>query len=195
MKIVIHTCCADCFLNTLNYLSANKNYKKNLEIVSFFFNPNIHPRSEYMERLNALKKIISQQNYVDNIKLVIPEYRPKEYFEIIKKENNGFNNSNNNSCSKIQYRCLKCWTLRIRKLFEYSSEIGADAVTTTLLTSHYQNHEEILNIAKNISKEFNIDFIHIDSSCNCKHTGFYKQNFCGCCFSLTEKLLKKYEHF
>ena len=41
MKIVIHTCCADCFLNTLNYISANKNYKKNLEIVSFFFNPNM----------------------------------------------------------------------------------------------------------------------------------------------------------
>ncbi len=192
MKIVIHTCCADCFLNTLNYISANKSYKKNLEIISFFFNPNIHPRSEYLERLNALKKVISQQSIVDNIKLVVPEYKPKEYFESIQKKNYVDRNSNTDNSSKVQYRCLRCWALRIRKLFEYSLEVGADAVTTTLLTSHYQNHKEILNIAKIMSKEFNIKFIPIDSSCNCKNTGFYKQNFCGCCFSLTEKLLESY---
>lgn len=182
MKIVIHTCCADCFLNTLNYLSANK---KKLEVVSFFFNPNIHPRSEYLERLNALKKVISQQSVVENIKLVIPEYRPRQYFESI-----GEKKSNKN---KPLTRCQRCWTLRIKELFEYANQIGADAVTTTLLTSHYQNHEEILNISRNISNEFNIDFIPINSSCNCKHTGFYKQNFCGCCFSLTEKLMKSYD--
>ncbi len=179
MKILIHTCCADCFLNTLNYLKEKSLINSETEIVAFFFNPNIHPRAEYLERLNALKKVIEQLDD-RNIKLVIPDYKPKEYISMIR------GNEKNIKLS----RCNKCWNLRLEKSFEYAQEIGADTVTTTLLTSHYQNREDIRKIGKDISTKYNIDFLNIDSSCNCHNHGFYKQNYCGCCFSLTEKMLQ-----
>ena len=76
-KFLIHTCCADCFLNTIGYLENEGIINNQTEITSFFYNPNIHPRSEYIERLNALKKILSK-----DIKLVIPNYRPTDYSKV-----------------------------------------------------------------------------------------------------------------
>ena len=56
-NILIHTCCADCLLNTLSSLSKQK------DITVLFYNPNIHPRAEFLERLNAVKIVL--QEYPD----------------------------------------------------------------------------------------------------------------------------------
>ena len=76
-SILIHTCCADCLLNTLSSLKTQENP------TVLFYNPNIHPRAEFLERLNAIKIVLMDY---PNIKLIIPDYRPSEYFESIKKE-------------------------------------------------------------------------------------------------------------
>jgi predicted adenine nucleotide alpha hydrolase (AANH) superfamily ATPase len=167
-KILIHTCCADCFLNSLNYLKEESLINETTEIISFFYNPNIHPISEYRERLNALKKILPK-----NIKLIVPDYRPDEYFEKIKNVNN---------------RCESCWDLRIQKVFEFAKEKEITDVTTTLLVSHYQSRDKILKIGKDYELKYNINFIPMNSSHNCCNKGFYKQNYCGCCFSLVKKM-------
>ena len=73
--ILIHTCCADCLLNTLFCIGQTEN------ITVLFYNPNIHPRSEFQERVNAVKVILQKYPAVT---LAIPDYRPKEYFESIK---------------------------------------------------------------------------------------------------------------
>ena len=90
---------------------------KSTEIVSLYYNPNIHPKSEYMERLRALKNTISEIQE-KNIKLVVPDYKPKEYIQNIAKEGE---------------RCPKCWELRLRFLFDYAKLKGFNLVTSTLL--------------------------------------------------------------
>jgi len=170
-KILIHTCCADCFLNTLEYLEKEGIINNQTKVFSFFYNPNIHPKSEYIERLNALKKILR-----GNIKLIVPDYKPVEYFKSIKEE---------------KERCIGCWEIRLRKLFEYAKNNNICNVTSTLLVSLYQEREKILKIAERLNKEYELNFVNIDSRHNCKHKGFYKQNFCGCCYSLVEKMTKK----
>lgn len=182
MKLLIHTCCADCFLNTVNFLKQKKLICNETEIISYFFNPNIHPRSEYLERLNALKNVVGEEKEL-NIKLVIPDYKPKEYISAIRGHEENANLS----------RCKKCWNLRLEESFKYAKEIEVSHITTTLLTSHYQNNSDISQIANELSMKYGIEFIKIDSTCNCKNHGFYKQNYCGCCFSLTEKMLQ-YPH-
>lgn len=169
--LVVHTCCADCFLNTIDYLKENSLIKNNCKTIALYFNPNIHPRSEYVARLNALKKVASE-----DVEIVVPDYKPKEYFDSIEGK---------------PKRCLGCWELRLRRLFEFAKEKGYANLTTTLLVSQYQNREEILEIAREINKEYNLNFIEVDSSHNCNRKGFYKQNFCGCCFSLVERMLEK----
>ena len=57
-NLIIHTCCADCLLNALLYLKSRGVIDKETEITSLFYNPNIHPRSEYLERLKIEKEYI-----------------------------------------------------------------------------------------------------------------------------------------
>lgn len=169
MDILIHTCCADCLLNTMGEQLKEFSY-----LFIYFYNPNIHPKTEYNERLKALKSIITDKK---NIKLIIPDYKPKEYFQYITSSKN---------------RCSKCWELRLRKTFEYAKGHNIKNITTTLLTSHYQQRDKILKIGNRLAKEYNINFINIKRFTCTKHTGFYKQNYCGCCHSLVEKLNEKY---
>jgi predicted adenine nucleotide alpha hydrolase (AANH) superfamily ATPase len=170
MNILIHTCCADCLLNTIVEQLKEFSY-----LSIYFYNPNIHPKTEYNERLKALKLILKDKK---NIKLVIPDYKPKEYFQCITSPKN---------------RCSKCWELRLRKTFEYAKEHNIENVTTTLLTSHYQQRDKIIGIGEALSKEFGINFVHIERLEHIKHSGFYKQNYCGCCYSLVEKMDEKYK--
>lgn len=176
-QIAIHTCCADCLINLIHALEEEKQITSNTEIFLIFYNPNIHPRSEYLERLNALKKVITEVYTEWKIKLVIPEYKPKEYFESIKGK---------------EKRCLGCWQLRLQNAFEFAKSHNISYVSSTLLSSHYQDKEAIMNIAHNL-EDTNIHIIYPQQEheqlCN---RGFYKQNFCGCCYSLNERLWEKF---
>lgn len=176
-KILIHTCCADCLINLLTSLQEEKQISQETNITLLYYNPNIHPRSEYLERLNALKIVITEKYPNWKIKLVVPDYRPKEYFDaILGKEK----------------RCIGCWTLRISKLFQYAKEHNIPYVSSTLLSSHYQDKGTILNIAKELEDE-NIKMIYPQNEHECLcNRGFYKQNFCGCCYSLNLRLWEKY---
>jgi hypothetical protein len=79
------------------------------------------------------------------------------------------------------------------KTFEYAKEKGFEAVSSTLVTSHYQNKEKIGEIGKMLEKEFGIKFLVPEKvSSELKTSGFYKQNYCGCCYSLVEAWIEKF---
>ncbi len=50
-KILLHLCCAPCSPHPINLL------EKDFDITLFFYNPNIHPESEYIDRLEEVKKL------------------------------------------------------------------------------------------------------------------------------------------
>ena len=176
-EMVIHTCCADCLINLITFLHEENYISQDSRIILLYYNPNIHPRSEYMERLNAIKIVMKEKYSNWNMKLVVPDYKPKEFFDSVIGQKN---------------RCLGCWTLRIGQLFQYAKENNINYVSSTLLGSSYQDRDTILNIAKKLESE-NIKILYPQNEheCICNH-GFYKQNYCGCCYSLNLKLWEKY---
>jgi len=177
-KLLIHTCCADCLLNLLDALEQEEIINKDTKLTLLYYNPNIHPRTEYLERLNALKKIIGEGMIKQMVTLIIPEYRPKEYFDKISKE---------------KKRCIGCWRNRIEYLFKYASEHNFNFVSSTLLSSHYQDTETIKDLAQELETK-DIKTVYPQKAHeHIKTGGFYKQNFCGCCFSLSERMLEKYK--
>ena len=184
MKLLVHTCCADCLLKMADSLK-----NQSVEIVGYFYNPNIHPRSEYLARLNAAKKICEE----NKIKLIVADWGPKEYFRSLSsttKEDSPFDKKE----TLKPKRCEICWRLRLRKTFEYAKEKGFEEVSSTLITSHYQNKEKIIEIGKNLEKEFGIKFLVPEKvSSELKTSGFYKQNYCGCCYSLVEVWREKFK--
>jgi len=173
MKLLIHTCCADCLLHLLETLKTN-----DADVGVYFYNPNIHPQSEYFARLFALKKVLANMPY----KLIAPHWKPAEYFEAI----------GNNHEKKI--RCPKCWHLRLKSAFSYAKENNYDAVMTTMLTSNYLDREAIARMGVALGKQYGIEFLVLKKlECEIKTRGFYKQNYCGCIISLNERFGEKYK--
>lgn len=52
MKLLLHACCADCALKFAHSLDL-----KMSKFAVLYYNPNIHPKAEYLERLKALKLV------------------------------------------------------------------------------------------------------------------------------------------
>ena len=195
MKLLIHACCADCLLKFIDSIESENKEVFGIEI--YFYNPNIHPRSEYLARLKAIKKI-SEEN---KIKLIVADWSPREWFggTNLSKQNPPVSTEIETSSLKKggslknKTRCEGCWEVRLRKTFEYAKDKGFDKVSSTLLTSHYQDNKTIEKIAKELEGEYKIKFlVPKNVSKDLKTTGFYKQNYCGCCYSLVEAWGEKF---
>ena len=83
------------------------------------------------------------------------------------------------------------WVLEssFKRLFEYARDNNYINVTSFMWA--VQERTRIRIISRRLNREYGLNFVNIDSKHNCKHKGFYKQNFCGCCYSLVEKMTEK----
>lgn len=182
MKLLLHICCGPCALYPIKELLS----KKNDSVTGFYYNPNIHPPSEYKRRRDALVSANS------GIEIIYPPYKMEEYFTRI------FSNVVANGCSPLQDRCPACWKLRLEKTADFAKKNGFDAFTTTLLISPYQDHEKIKKIGERLAGEKGIKFYYQDfrlgfkdSQEEAKKDDLYRQKYCGCVFSELERVKVK----
>lgn len=175
MRLLLHICCAPCALAPIKAL-AEKKFEK---IVGYYYNPNIHPPSEYKRRMDSVRE--TEKNA--GIEVIYPQYRMEEYFRKV--------------LSKVDSpeRCSACWELRLSATADYAKENGFNAFTTTLLISPYQNHELLKEIGGNIAREKGMEFYYEDfrkvfreSQEEAKKNELYRQKYCGCVFSELERV-------
>ena len=91
-------------------------------------------------------------------------------------------------------RCLFCYRMRLEKTFRKGVEDKADAVTTTLLYSKYQRHDDIRKIGEELSAAYGVPFLYRDFRVGwsegveeSKALDMYRQPYCGCIFSEKER--------
>ena len=173
-KLLLHSCCAPCSSGVLDDL------RKEYDITVFFYNPNIFPLEEYEKRAQEQEKYLQQIG----ISYIICDYEPKEYQDFIKgleEEPEGGS------------RCSKCFELRLRKTAEYAKKHNYDMFTTTLSVSPHKNHNIINEIGNKIGEEVGVKFLeanfkkndgYLKSINNCKLYNIYRQNYCGCKYSM-----------
>ncbi len=179
MKLLMHTCCAPCSVYCIDSLR-----KENIEPVSYWYNPNIHPYIEYKTRRDTLI-----------------EYSKMANFELIINEEYGLKKFCKNVIDDIEKRCINyCYPVRLEQTANYAKENGYDAFTTTLLVSPYQKHDELKKICEKIAKQYNIDFLYRDfregfreGQAKARELGLYMQKYCGCIFSEEERYQKQIE--
>lgn len=165
----MHTCCAPCSVYCIEKLR-----EEGIEPTVYWYNPNIHPYTEYVARRACLKEYTNRIN----VKAIFDD----EY---------GLDGFCKNVVDNINARCVNyCYPVRLRKTFEYAKANGYDTVTTTLLYSIYQKHDFIKKLMEDLSKEFDIDFLYIDfrkgfwiGHEKAIEQGLYMQKYCGCIFS------------
>ena len=173
MKLLLHTCCAPCAIPVLR-----ETRKESIKTSGFFYNPNIHPLSEFRKRERFAKSLFKKER--------LPFIRfpsPQEEFFLITSL----------SC-EAPLRCEACWMLRLRKTAEFARQKKFEAFTTTLLASPYQNHEKIKAICVYLAKEQGVEFFYRDfrtffkeAHREARNQGIYCQNYCGCVFSMIER--------
>ena len=73
-KVLLHTCCVSC----LSYVS-KKLAEKDFVPIVFFYNPSIHGKVEYLNRLKDVKTFCLE----NKLELVVPDYDEREFFSPI----------------------------------------------------------------------------------------------------------------
>lgn len=175
MKLLMHTCCAPCSVYCIDELRS-----RGIEPTLYWYNPNIHPYTEYMARRDCVK-----------------EYAQKINVKAVFEDEYGLDEFCKNVSGNINARCVNyCYPVRLRKTFEYAKANGYDTVTTTLLYSIYQKHDFIKKLMEDLSKKFEIDFLYIDfrkgfwqGHEKAIEQGLYMQKYCGCIFSEEQSFL------
>ncbi len=174
-KVLLHICCGACSSVCIERLLT-----EGFLVTGFFYNPNIQPYLEYQRRKQDLK-IIAQKF---SLEILYEEYELKEWFSFIK----GYENEKEGG-----RRCSLCFEFRLKKTYERMLKDNFDFFTTTLTVSPHKNSKLIKEIGEKIGLD---KFLFRDFKKNegykrsvklSKEWGLYRQDYCGCIFSLRER--------
>jgi predicted adenine nucleotide alpha hydrolase (AANH) superfamily ATPase len=173
LKILAHLCCAPDALYVVQLL------RETYKVGGYFYNPNIHPESEYKLRLKETEKIAK----ILNFKLIEGDYDSENWFRMIK----GFEEE-----PEKGRRCDICYAMRLDRTARKAKEEGYDLFSTTLTISPWKKAHKINQIGRMLGKKYKIKFLEADfkkkdgfkkSVKLSKKFGLYRQNYCGCTFS------------
>ena len=176
MKTLLHICCAPCSIACIESLRA-----EGIEPVGFWYNPNIHPMTEYKARKNTLvdyAKSIGLRLEIEN------EYGLRRFIEGIYPD--------------FDHRCGFCYRIRMEETARFAAEQGFDSFLTTLLISPYQNHELLIETGKAAAEKYGLEFLYRDfrpvfrqGQEKARELGLYMQKYCGCIFSEEDRYRKR----
>jgi hypothetical protein len=172
MKLLMHICCAPCAVYPLKAVR-----DKGIEVTGLWFNPNIHPYTEYRSRLDSL-------NVLQKLSAFPVEYC-NEY---------GLTEFLRNVAGKEDRRCEYCYAVRLGKTAERAKKTGADAFTTSLLVSPYQKFDMIKEMGRTMQEKYGVEFLAEDfrggfreGRKSARDMGLYRQKYCGCIYSEMER--------
>lgn len=174
-SLLLHACCAPCSSHTLLLL------EKYFNITLYFCNPNIAPESEFMYRLDELKRLVCETGLNTNV--IEEPYNPEVFYRLAK----GLENLPERS-----ERCQKCISHRLEMAGQKAKDLKCNYFTTTLTISPHKDCTFINERGAEISREYGVEYLYSDFK---KHDGYkhsielsrqynlYRQNYCGCIYS------------
>jgi hypothetical protein len=175
MDILMHMCCSNCAIYPIRTLQ-----QRSIVVKGFWFNPNIHPYGEYKSRLDSLRKL--QELWGLDV-VYDDDYGLKGFLR------NVVNNEGN--------RCEYCYTVRLENTAAKARETKADAFTTSLLVSPYQNLDIIKRMGLIMQAKYDVEFYFEDFREGFREgrriagdLNLYRQKYCGCIYSEMERFTK-----
>ncbi len=176
MNTLLHICCAPCANQPIELLRT-----EGIAVTGFWYNPNIHPFTEYRSRRNCLRQ------YAEEISL-----------PLLERNDYGLRPFVREVAPDIAGRCVKCYELRLFETARQAREGGFDSFTSSLFISPYQNHELMAQVAQQAADTYGVEFLYKDfrplfrdGQTFAREHGFYIQKYCGCVFSEEERYLKR----
>jgi len=173
-KLLLHICCVGCGVYV------NQILKQDYDVILFFYNPNIWPKEECEKRMIEAEKIAKQFN----LELIKGEYEHDKWLEAVR---------GHEADPEKGERCLICYEFRLQMAAAMAKKLNCDYLTTTLTTSPHKIATAINEIGEKLAAENDLKFLSQDfkkqdgfkkSSALSRELGLYRQNYCGCEFSL-----------
>ena len=191
-RLLLHACCAPCSSYTLEYLL------KYFDITVYYYNPNIHPAEEYERRLSELENFLPRF-LGTKVDLQKTDYEPKEFFDAVQAERDNLHTE-----PERGERCRRCYQLRMEKAYEYARQNNFDWFTTTLSISPHKDAQKINEIGRALEQKASQaqdaarapKFLYSDFKKKngykrslelSKEYGLYRQDYCGCVYSLKNR--------
>lgn len=177
LKLLLHVCCACCSTAVIEQL------KNDYNITLFFSDSNIYPEEEYNKRLENAKKVAE----LLNVNLLEDEYDNNAWDNFVSKA------ESYQTLPEGDERCYYCFEYNLTRTAEFANVNNFDIFTTTLSISPHKNHIIINNIGKILEEKHEIKFLESNFK---KQDGFrtsielskkyniYRQNYCGCKYSM-----------
>lgn len=171
---MLHICCGVCAAGVVGRLTA-----EGYQVTGLFYNPNIYPPDEYHRRLEVAQEVARRLDFP----LVVPPYLPEEFMSLtepLKDEPEGGR------------RCEVCFRLRLEKTFALMTEQGCDAFATTLTVSPHKSAPVVNRVGAEIGgdsflqRDFKKQDGFKETMALARQWGLYRQNYCGCVYSLRE---------
>lgn len=180
-SLMLHSCCAPCSSYVLEYLS------RYFKITVFYYNPNIYPEDEFYKRRAEQERFIGMLPVKNPVKFIGEEHLSGEFYGAVK----GLEH-----IPEGGERCFACYRLRLEKTAGMAAQCGADYFTTTLSISPMKNARQLNAIGGELGDIYGVKYLFSDfkkkngykrSTELSREYGIYRQNYCGCVFSLRER--------
>ncbi len=182
--MLVHICCS---VDSHYFLQRLQEEYPDETLVGFFYDPNIHPYSEYKLRLQDVQYSCEKLG----IELLEGEYDLEHWLKITK----GLENE-----PEKGDRCTVCFDDRLKVSVKKALELNHDKFTTTLLISPKKSQDKLEKIGNELSTKYNCKFIFKDyrsgngvelQGSEVRKNNLYRQNYCGCLYGLNAQ--RKYQ--
>lgn len=178
--MLVHICCS---VDSHYFLQKLRNDYPDEKLLGFFYNPNIHPFSEYSLRYNDVKRSCD----LLGIDLCQGGYNVDSWLLAIK----GLENE-----PEKGERCSVCFDYRFEESAKKAKELNHSSFTSTLLMSPKKSLKQLAQAGESSANKYYVDFVSIDyrkdggtneQSLLAKKDKLFKQDYCGCVFALVKQ--------
>jgi predicted adenine nucleotide alpha hydrolase (AANH) superfamily ATPase len=176
--VLLHSCCAPCSGEIMEALLAS-----GIDYTIFFYNPNIHPLSEYEIRKEENKRFAEKYH----VPFVDADYDSDNWFARTK----GMEFE-----PERGHRCTACFDMRLERSALYAHENGFKVFTSSFGISRWKNFQQVNECGIRAAAPYP-DLIYWTYNWRkkggsqrmieiAKRERFYQQEYCGCVHSLRE---------
>lgn len=177
-KVLMHSCCAPCSGPLIEKMA-----ESGIDLTIFFYNPNIHPKKEYeirkKENIRYAEKL--------GLSFIDADYDVQNWFSRAK----GMEHE-----PERGIRCTMCFDMRFERTALYAHENDFKIITSSLGISRWKNMNQINDCGIKAASHYpGITYWTYNWRKDgggarmyelAKEEEFYKQEYCGCIYSLRD---------
>ncbi|MCM1323893.1 MAG: epoxyqueuosine reductase QueH [Acetobacter sp.] len=174
-KILLLSCCAPCACAVIKKLHDDRT-----DFAVAFYNPNIHPKTEYEKRRDEQKHLCEKWN----IPFIELEYNPEDWLKMATPYKDA---------PERGARCSLCFEYRLTRVMNYAKENDYTAVASVLGVSRWKDLNQVNTAAFKAAATTDVPYLEIEGRKNgmqqarltlIKELGLYNQDYCGCIYSM-----------